>query len=262
MNSSKHTAATLYDVAGRPHIRAARNWRADSRRRMPAPMTPEERDLLQRFLQDLTATRAQGKDAEAANQIERAMRASPDAAYVLVQHAIISDQALHAARDQIAQLQNQLAGAQQPAPASFLGQGAGAPPPQPSPWVRAAGAAPPPAPDQYAQAPRQSFFGPGPFQQGGGLGSFLRNAGTTAAGVAGGALLFDGLSGLFGGHRGFGGMGGFGGFGGGGWGGQPTEIIENNYYDDVGGAGGGDFDGGGGSGGGDFGGGDGGSFDT
>ena len=230
-------------------------------------MTPEERDLLQRFLQDLTATRPQGKDAEAASQIERAMRASPDAAYVLVQHAIISDQALHAAQDRIAQLQTQLASAGQAAPASFLGQGAGAPPPQPSPWARAAGAAPPPAPDQYAQPPRQGFFGPGPFQQGGGLGSFLRNAGTTAAGVAGGALLFDGLSGLFGGNRGFGGMGGFGGFGGGGfggggWGGQPTEIIENNYYDGGGPGGGGDFDTGGDSGGGDFGGGDGGSFDT
>ena len=44
-------------------------------------------------------------------------------------------------------------------------------------------------------------------------GSFLRSAGTTAAGVAGGAFLFEGLSNIFGGgHHGFGG----GGFGGGG----------------------------------------------
>lgn len=225
-------------------------------------MTPDERDLLQRFLQDLTATRPQGKDAEAAGLIDQALRSSPDAAYVLVQHAILSDQALHAAQDQIAQLQAQLRSAPAQAPASFLGQAGGQgaqSPPQPSPWARAANAAAPPAQDQYPPQ-RQGFFGPGPFQQGGGLGSFLRNAGTTAAGVAGGALLFDGLSGLFGGHRGFGGLGGF---GGGGWGGQPTEIVENNYYDDPGGASG-DFGGGGGGdlGGGDFGGGDGGSFDT
>jgi uncharacterized protein len=39
----------------------------------------------------------------------------------------------------------------------------------------------------------------GPFSGGGGLGSFLRSAGTVAAGVAGGDLLFNGISNLFGG---------------------------------------------------------------
>jgi len=205
-------------------------------------MTPDERDLLQRFLQDLTQTRPTSKDLDADAMISQALRSSPDAAYVLVQHAILSDQALHAAQEQIAQLQGQQRGAPALAPAGgFLGGR--------SPWAQAAA----PAPDQYqappAAAPTQGFFGPGPFNNSGGLGSFLRSAGTTAAGVAGGALLFDGITSLFGGHG-----GGFGGFGGG-FGGQPTEVVENNYYGDQGGGGdiGADWGGGGD---------DGGSFDT
>jgi hypothetical protein len=74
----------------------------------------------------------------------------------------------------------------------------------------------------------------------------MRQAGTTAAGVAGGALLFEGISGLFGGHRGGFGFGG--GFGG------PTEVV-NNYYEESGSGASGDF------GGGDFGGGDSGGWD-
>jgi uncharacterized protein len=70
-------------------------------------MTPDERTLLQQFLQDLVQTRGVAKDPEAAQMIDQALRASPDAGYVLVQHAIMSDQALHAAQDQIASLQEQ-----------------------------------------------------------------------------------------------------------------------------------------------------------
>jgi hypothetical protein len=220
-------------------------------------MTPEERSLLQNFLGDLTASRAGQKDGEAERMISDALRASPDAAYLLVQHAILSDQALHAAQDQIAQLQAQMRNMPVPSqqPSGFFGGQGGQG--GPSPWARAASA--PPPQDQYAPQPQPQgggFFGPGPFNRGGGLGSFLRSAGTTAAGVAGGALLFDGLSNLFGGHR----EGGFGGFGGG-FGSQPTEVIENNYYD--GNSGGGFDQSSGDTGGWDTGGGDdGGSFDT
>ncbi len=191
-------------------------------------MTPDERDLLQHFLQDLVQTRGVAKDPQAESMILDAMRASPDAPYLLVQHAIISDQALHAAQDQIAQLQDQLRNAPVPtAPARFLGG--------PSPWAQAS--APQPQP-QWQPQPQPAYgAGAGPFSGGGGLGSFLRNAGTTAAGVAGGAFLFEGISSLFGGGR-----GGFGGgFGGGGFGGGPTEVV-NNYYED-GPSGGGDLGG-------------------
>ncbi|MGA0600261.1 DUF2076 domain-containing protein [Caulobacter sp. KR2-114] len=202
-------------------------------------MTPDERTLLQRFLQDLVQTPAGVKDAEANDLIAATLRDHPDAAYVLVQHAILSDQALHAAQGQIADLRRQLEAAQSQTGRGFLGQA------QPSqggsPW----GAQPGPSYGQspsyaqpaYAPAPQyppqgQGYPGPGPFNSGGGLGTFLRDAGTTAAGVAGGAFLFEGLSSMFGGHRG----GGFGGWGngGGGYGGNETvvENVTNNYYDD------------------------------
>ncbi len=116
--------------------------------------------------------------------ITQALQANPDAAYVLVQHAIVADQSLHAAQQRIAELEDQLR-EPAPAPTSFLPQSSG-------PWASApqAGYAPPP-PDER----------PGFFSSNSGLGSFLRNAGTTAAGVAGGEMLFNGLSDLFGGRK-------------------------------------------------------------
>jgi hypothetical protein len=177
-------------------------------------MTPDERALLTTFLDDLAQARAGAKDPEADAMIRQAFAANPDAAYLMVQHTILSDQALHAAQARIAELEAR----QAPAPSSsFLGGG--------SIWGSrpAATAVPPTAPSAFAP--------------GGGLGSFLRNVGTTAAGVAGGEMLFEGLSGLFGGHRGFGWGGGFGGMGGG-YGGPVENVVINNYED------GGSYDGG------------------
>lgn len=186
-------------------------------------MTPEECTLLTQFLGDLTRMQGVAKDQEAAAMIDNAIRSNPDSGYVLVQHALMADQALHQAQAQIAQLQAQLAQTAQQAPQpSFLGGGLGsnmASPPQPQqgPW----GQQPPPQ-------PQQPYYGSGPLSGGGGLGSFLRSAGTMAAGVAGGELLFSGLSGMFGGHG-----GGFGGgFGGGGYGGGTENVTINNYNDD------------------------------
>jgi hypothetical protein len=104
--------------------------------------------------------------------IQAAMQRNPNAAYLLVQHAFLADQALHAAQAQLAALQAQ------PAP-SFLPRPA---PQQPaSPWAGPAG------------APVQSS----PFAANSGLGSFLRSAGTMAAGVAAGDLLAQGISNIF-----------------------------------------------------------------
>ena len=215
-------------------------------------MTPDERNLLSRFLQDLGQARGGLKDAEAADMIDRSLRANPDAAYLLVQHAIISDQALHAAQYRIVQLEAQSRETQPPSPGaggSFLGGG--------GPWGGQGGYAQAPQPGAgygqqgvpqggygqasygqasygqsgYAQAPQPSggllggLFGGGRPAQPGGFGSFLRQAGTTAAGVAGGEFLFSGLSNMFGGGR-----GGFGG----GYGG-PMENVTINEYGDGGG---------------------------
>ena len=192
-------------------------------------MTPEERSILQQFLQDLAGARAQAKDPEAEAMIIEALRRNPDAAYLLVQHAVVSDQALHAAQAQIAELQRRAAAQPAPQPAY-----APAPyPPQPGPWSQ-----PPYPPSPYQPPPPYvpgapaGYVGGGPFSGGSGLGGFLRQAGVTAAGVVGGEALFSGLSHLFGG-------GGFGG----GFGGPPrVEEVVNNYYDD-GNGGGSDTDG-------------------
>jgi hypothetical protein len=220
-------------------------------------MTPEERSLLSNFLQDLSQARGGLKDAEASDLIDRTIRTNPDAAYVLVQHAIIADHALHAAQARVNELEGQLR-AQAPGqggPTSFLGGapqgqpqgqpwGAGQPQPgygqqqqpygqqpgygQPQPgYGQQPGQQPgyPPGYDAPPQPQRGGLLG-GLFGGGGqptqpsGFGSFLRTAGTTAAGVAGGEMLFSGLSGMFGGHRG-GGM-----FGGG----EPVENVTINEY--------------------------------
>ena len=147
-------------------------------------MTPDERNLLQQFLSDLDATRGAAKDPDADGMIATALRSNPDAAYLLVQHAILADQALQAAQQQIEALEQ----AQTPAraPVSFLGGG------QPAQGQAQTPAGPGGYWDDQPPPPPQS-----PLASTSGLGGFLRNAGTLAAGMAGGEFLAQGLSNLF-----------------------------------------------------------------
>jgi hypothetical protein len=134
-------------------------------------VTPDERSILKSFLADLSQTPNVAKDPEADAMIADAVRANPNAVYLLVQHAILADQALHAAQAQLAA---------QGSSGSFL-----APAPQtpyPSPWAGQGG------------APVQSS----PFAAQSGLGGFLRNAGQMAVGVAAGDFLFQGIENIFG----------------------------------------------------------------
>jgi hypothetical protein len=178
-----------------------------------AMMTPQETQSLQDFLSQLTQVRGVGKDAQAEQLIGAALAQQPDAAYLLVQRAMLQDQALGAARSQIAQLQTQLQEARQSAPA---GSGGGFLDPA-NAWGNSAAAnpdaarrlAPAPAPG-YAmggtpqasalQAAPVAAASPGFF--GGGGGSFLGSMAATAAGVAGGAFLFQGIGNLMGHHGG------------------------------------------------------------
>jgi uncharacterized protein len=185
-------------------------------------MTPQEQQMLDDFLQRLVAVGGVAKDAQADALIRQRLSSQPDALYLLVQRSLLQQQALDGAKAQIAQLQAQLASQQ--SGGSFLG---------PQPGASAWGAAPPPMPQQpmpQQQPPswRERLFGGAPAAVAPAAApSFLSQAATTAAGVAGGMFLFDGIENLLGGHHG----GGF--FGGGG---QPTvveNITENNtYYDD------------------------------
>lgn len=185
-------------------------------------MTEQERELLNTLLANLVRTPAGQKDPEAEDLVHRALARQPDAAYLLVQRTLLQDIALRNAQFRINQLEQQLQGS---GSGSFLGGGRQAPPPSPGGWRQ-----PPPRSGGWNQSPPPQDFNmqpapPNPPQPGA-FSGFLRSAATTAAGVAGGALLFEGLEGIFGHH---GGMG------------QPPEIVENiieeppaNSYEDRG----------------------------
>ncbi|HJV87386.1 MAG TPA: DUF2076 domain-containing protein [Noviherbaspirillum sp.] len=197
-------------------------------------MNAQETQILQDFLNQLAQVRGVNKDPQAEAMISRALAQQPDAAYLLVQRAILLEQALNNAKSRIAQLEGELqtARAGQGTSGSFFDDVA-------SGWGRSATSAPtthaapagstmPPSHPGYAQpgytpppvatASRPGFFG-------GSGGSFLGNMAATAAGVAGGAFLFQGIENLLG-HHGSGFMGHDL------LGGQPTEnLTVNNFYE-------------------------------
>ena len=224
-------------------------------------MTPQEQQLLTSLTQKINQTELQEKDPDAENLLGRELGANPDAIYILAQTVLVQNIALDQAKAQVAQLQQQLQQAQQarqqPAhTTSFLGrllgekdepaprpspQGSGswggqqAPPYQPVPQYSQPQYVPPPP--QYASQypPQQQYV---PVQSG--QPSFLRGAMQTAAGVAAGALAFEGVESIL---HGFGHGGGYGmsgmdmgpGMGmGGGFGHPVEETVINNYYDEPG----------------------------
>src|SRR5438552_15465966 len=203
-------------------------------------MTPQENELLTTLLDRLKNTPRQPKDPEADALIRQATAGQPDLPYYLVQTVLIQELSLHQAQQRITDLEKQLADTQQaakPSVGSFLGGLFGNRPPAPAgsppaagPWTRSpqVAAAPPAQPYQqpgYAQPGYgQPMGGAGGMMGGMGAGGgFLRSAAATAAGVAGGALLFQGISSLFGNHYAGGLMGG---------GMTPGlgESVVNNYY--------------------------------
>lgn len=194
-------------------------------------MTPQENQALREFLAQLTQVQGVQKDAQAASMIGAAFAQQPDAGYLLVQRSMLQDQAVANARNQIAQLQAQLqaeressgrggnnsgGGFLDPAnawgnSAADLGRGASAVGGRTLQPQRYDGASNPQAmpaqAQQYAQAPvqRPGLFGGGGgglFGGGGGGGSFLGSMAATAAGVAGGAFLFQGIESMMGHHGG------------------------------------------------------------
>ncbi len=198
-------------------------------------MTPQEKDLITTLLARLKNAGGQPKDPEADALIRQAMAEQPDAPYYLVQTVLIQDLSLHNAQNRIADLEKQLAEAQQaakPTVTSFLGGLFGSHPPAPAgsgapaagPWTRAPQVAAAPPAQPYAQPGYgQPPAGSGLMGGGMGGGGFLRSAAATAAGIAGGALLFQGIESLFGNHYAGGLMGA---------GMTPGlgESVVNNYY--------------------------------
>src|SRR5271165_1812833 len=210
-------------------------------------MTPEEKNLISGLFDRLGEASSQPKDLEADQLIRSKVAENPAAPYLLTQSILVMQQALSNAQTRIAALEKQVAeGAAVAQPhqgggsflsgvASLFGGGqpqrATPPPPPPAapPIIPLQQQAPPPQSQAYGYAP------PVPQQQApnrfSGGGGFLQGALTTAAGVAGGTLLVQGIENLIGHNPGpfsgtFAPSGGL--FGGD----RPVETNEivNNYY--------------------------------
>lgn len=151
-------------------------------------MKSDEHEVLENFLDQLIQVRGIKKVPQADAMIRGALERQPDAAYLLVQRSLILGQALEEAKARIAELeQNQ--------ESSFFDSGisgASAPASQ--------GTAAPERPPAYSgpssqfpsSLPTGAPMSPEP-SRGSGTGGFLGQAAATAAGVAGGAFLFEGL---------------------------------------------------------------------
>jgi len=165
-------------------------------------MNSRELLVLQNFLEQLVRVRGVEKNSQAEAMIDRALAQQPDAAYLLVQRALLLQQALERAKERIAALEelarpltesgdhgwldadrSRVQGV--PLAASNSVPHTAASSPFPAEGSRTAGVFPPSAaPASPANAPA----------------SFLGQAAATAAGVAGGAFLFEGLENLIGHH--------------------------------------------------------------
>lgn len=177
-------------------------------------MTPEERQLLNGLFERMNGAADAPRDREAESLINDQVRAKPYAPYLLSQTVIIQEEALKAAAGRIQELENQLKEREPQGGGSFLGglgrsvfgngdQRPTSVPRAGSPWGAPPqqGAMPPQQPAASPWGAPQGGGGLGGFGGGGGGGGFLRSAMTTAAGVAGGALLYQGISSLFSGNH-------------------------------------------------------------
>lgn len=157
-------------------------------------MNAQEHNQLTQFLKPLTEVRLSNKDPDAEKLILDAAKQQPDALYLLVQRALLLEQAVNSAKTQINDLQNQLQNRSSTAGerSGFLSQ---------DPWAQAsANNGPVPGTGRYAEpryAPPQQNAG----FLGGGGSSFLGNVATTAAGVVAGSFLFHGIENLFNDHH-------------------------------------------------------------
>jgi hypothetical protein len=154
-------------------------------------MQSQERDLIAGLFGRLQQFESQPRDPEAEALIRDFVARQPASPYLLVQTVLVQEQALKAAQERIAELEAKAGGAA-PAGSGFLGSA-----PRIGPWGSQPQAAAPQAPVPSTRSPLQAAVAP---QQAG--GGFLRSAMATAAGVAGGALLFEGIRGLMGNNPG------------------------------------------------------------
>jgi uncharacterized protein len=169
-------------------------------------MTPQERTLVAELFDRLATLENTQRDPDAERAIIDGLRRAPNAAYALVQTALLQDEALKRADERIRALEARLGGEPTDRPGGFLdsmrdallgrhepARGGSVPSVRPAPREEAAPGAQP-----VTGAP----WRPGPSAPG---GSFLGTAAAAAAGVIGGSLLLDGIRSMMGpGHGAFG----------------------------------------------------------
>ncbi|QXI39118.1 DUF2076 domain-containing protein [Pseudomonas xantholysinigenes] len=169
---------------------------------------------------------AQPRDAQAQARIEEHLRQQPAAPYYMAQAILVQEAAIKRLDEQSKQLEAELKQARAQLDAtrssgassgggflsSIFGAGARSPAPEPqrsvAPPPSSGGGWREPAPQAYAPPPQQPGFGAAPAPARSGASSFLGGAMQTAAGVAGGVLLAQGISSLFNHHS------------------QPEEVVE------------------------------------
>lgn len=176
-------------------------------------MNSEEQTLIDGLFSRLqqAETDSAPRDAQAEARIKEHMARQPAVSYYMTQSILVQEHALQSLdaqnkqqAQQIQQLQDELqrAKATQPAPASgggFLSSifGGGSREPQPAPSNSGGGWREPARPSFNQPAPQQNYQPPqAPVAAPAGSG-FLGGAMKTAAGVAGGVLLAEGISSLF-----------------------------------------------------------------
>lgn len=220
-------------------------------------MSPEERQLLTALFDRIRTAAATPRDAQAESLIDQATREQPYAAYYLAQAVIVQEKGLEAAANHIRELEERIRQIEaQDSEHHRAEQGGGflssifgsSQPrdsvPQPGPWdsgsrqdlrssreqENAYRQPQPIAPQPTGPQPTGPWNPQASAPSAG--GSFLRGALGTAAGVAGGMLLANSLSGIFSSH-----MNSLG------WGsplaggnplgnGPAEETVVNNYYGD------------------------------
>ncbi|CDZ52461.1 DUF2076 domain-containing protein [Neorhizobium galegae] len=233
-------------------------------------MSPEERQLLTALFDRVRTAAATPRDRDAETLIDQATREQPYATYYLAQAVIVQEKGLEAASNHIKELEDRIRQLEAETSdhhraeqsggflSSIFGTGQAQQSPAPQPGLRT-GPGPQQAPQAgpssgpWGSAPRQNYRTGSDYDDGyrapqppaaswsgqtsvpSAGGSFLRGALGTAAGVAGGMLLANSLSGIFGSHMNSLGWGspltGSNPFGSGN---GPVEetVINNNYFGD------------------------------
>lgn len=217
-------------------------------------MSPEETQLIRSLFDRVKSASSTVRDPQAETLISQAVKDDPSAPYYLAQAVIVQEKGLEAAAAHIRQLEERIHQLESSNPAPQAAQQGGflssifggtqqpsaAPAPAPTyrndmsgqsqpsqaqgPWGRS-NEAPPPSGPWSNQQP--SAFG----RASGGSGGFLQGALGAAAGVAGGMLLANSLSGIFSNHVASSGWGSA--LGGAGTAAAPVEeTVINNYYGD------------------------------